>query len=127
LPNLDLTGVALRLDSVISQVDKMPLLSDEHPVQYPSTEPKNRPCFRASMQKPKLPARKPESADWLTQAKARWESWSNEMWSDVRQLVRVRSVETFGCALVVADAGVLRTGEPETAFAECASGAVVAQ
>ncbi len=39
LPNLDLTGVALRLDSVIGQIDRMPLLSDEQPA-LPATEPK---------------------------------------------------------------------------------------
>jgi uroporphyrin-3 C-methyltransferase/uroporphyrinogen III methyltransferase/synthase len=100
LPNLDLTGVALRLDSVISQVDKMPLLSDEHPV-LPATEPKNRPPVVSDKHaKAKVDPAQPESADWLTQAKARWESWSNEMWSDVRQLVRVRSVENSDALLL---------------------------
>ena len=101
LPNLDLTGVALRLDSVISQVDKMPLLSDEQPA-LPATEPKNRPpATTGKHAKAKVePAKPTESSEWLTQAKARWESWSSEMWSDVRQLIRVRSVETSDALLL---------------------------
>lgn len=100
LPSLDLTGVALRLDSVIGQVDKMPLLSDEQPA-LPATEPKNRPlAATARHAKANVEPGKQESADWLPQAKARWESWSNEMWSDVRQLIRVRSVETSDALLL---------------------------
>lgn len=101
LPNLDLTGVALRLDSVISQVDKMPLLSDEHPA-LPATEPKNRPPATTGkhVKAKEVEPPKAESTEWLTQAKARWESWSNEMWSDVRQLIRVRSVETSDALLL---------------------------
>ena len=101
LPSLDLTGVALRLDSVISQVDKMPLLSDEQPA-LPATEPKNRPPATARHVKANAnvePVRQ-ESTEWLPKAKARWESWSNEMWSDVRQLIRVRSVETSDALLL---------------------------
>jgi uroporphyrin-3 C-methyltransferase/uroporphyrinogen III methyltransferase/synthase len=101
LPNLDLTGVALRLDSVISQIDKMPLLSDEHPV-LPVAEPKNRPLVAAAKHAKAnaQPAAGQESTEWLPKVKAGWESWSNEMWSDVRQLIRVRSVETSDALLL---------------------------
>ena len=37
LPSLDTTGIALRLDSLISEVDSMPLLSDEKPA-LPATQ-----------------------------------------------------------------------------------------
>lgn len=104
LPNLDLTGVALRLDSVIGQVDRMPLLSDEQPA-LPAIEPKNRP-----LPSPAKHAKGDKQAtantatnattEWLPQAKARWESWSSEMWNDVRQLIRVRSVETSDALLL---------------------------
>lgn len=100
LPNLDLTGVALRLDSVIGQVDKMPLLSDEHPI-LPATEPKNRrPPVAAKHPKETAVPAAGESTEWWPQARARWESWSSEMWSDVRQLIRVRSVETSDALLL---------------------------
>lgn len=105
LPNLDLTGIALRLDSVISQIDRMPLLSDEHPA-LPATEPKNRPLPQAA--KPAKAGKAPaeaavtanETNDWWRQVKTRWESWSSEMWNDVRQLIRVRSVESSDALLL---------------------------
>ncbi|GGI53341.1 uroporphyrinogen-III C-methyltransferase [Oxalicibacterium solurbis] len=106
LPNLDLTGIALRLDSVISQIDRMPLLSDEHPA-LPATEPKNRPLPQSMKhaKNGKTPvaadaATANETNDWWQRTKARWESWSSEMWNDVRQLIRVRSVESSDALLL---------------------------
>lgn len=103
LPNLDLTGVALRLDSVIGQIDRMPLLSDAHPA-LAATEPKNRPLPAESRKHGKAevtPEATTEPANsWLPQAKARWESWSSEMWNDVRELIRVRSVESSDALLL---------------------------
>lgn len=101
LPNLDLTGVALRLDSVIGQIDRMPLLSDAHPA-LAATEPKNRPLPAASKhgKAETTPAVTEPANSWLPQAKARWESWSSEMWNDVRELIRVRSVESSDALLL---------------------------
>lgn len=107
LPSLDLTGVALRLDSVISQIDTMPLLSDEKPAVTVS-EPKNRALPVAK--KPKnvklaASAETPVAAvaannEWWPVAKAGWESWTNEMWGEIQQLIRVRSVETSDALLL---------------------------
>jgi uroporphyrin-III C-methyltransferase len=99
LPSLDLTGVALRLDSVISQVDKMPLLADEQPA-LPATEPKNRPLVANKHAKASTEPVTQESTEWLPKVKARWESWSSELWTDIRQLIRVRSVETSDALLL---------------------------
>jgi len=102
LPSLDLTGVALRLDSVISQIDTMPLLSDEKPA-VPVSEPKNRPVPTAAKTKnSKTPASAEPAAtnEWWPVAKARWESWTNEMWSEIQQLIRVRSVESSDALLL---------------------------
>ncbi len=99
LPSLDLTGVALRLDSVISQIDTMPLLSDEKPA-LPVSEPKNH-REPIKMKTAKTPAvNEPLANDWWPVAKARWESWTNEMWSEIQQLIRVRSVETSDALLL---------------------------
>jgi uroporphyrin-III C-methyltransferase len=92
LPNLDVTGIALRLDSIIAQVDTMPLLSDEKPVT-PVTPPKV--SRRAERQNAKGGKGKESAAsEWLSSVDEKWQSWSSEMWTDVRQLVRVRSVDT---------------------------------
>ncbi|RXZ38306.1 hypothetical protein D9O50_01805 [Oxalobacteraceae bacterium CAVE-383] len=94
LPTVDVPGIALRLDSVIGQIDGMPLLADEKPVAS-VTAPKKQlrvlPKAKAG-----APAAAPDAAhsDWLQQAQDAWQSFSAELWTDVQQLVRVRSVET---------------------------------
>ncbi|GGC16628.1 hypothetical protein GCM10007205_27000 [Oxalicibacterium flavum] len=93
LPALDLTGVALRLDSVISQIDRMPLLADEQPSQQ-AAEPKNRPAAKVRADGT------PAGEDWSVVWKARWDSWSSELWSDIRELVRIRSVDTSDALLL---------------------------
>jgi len=92
LPSVDSTGVALRLDAVIAQIDALPMLSDE------------KPALPAAPEKPgKLHAVKdangklvgpPAPEPLLQQVRDGWSSWSGEMWDDVRQLIRIRRVDT---------------------------------
>lgn len=100
LPSLDLTGIALRLDSIIGQIDGMPLLADEKPT-LPATQPKksHRPAQKID---PKAAAASGSAvvvasggvgADWWYGLQDKWQSWTAEMWGEVRQLIRVRSVE----------------------------------
>ncbi|MDQ7970229.1 MAG: uroporphyrinogen-III C-methyltransferase [Oxalicibacterium faecigallinarum] len=96
LPALDLTGIALRIDSVIGQIDRMPLLADEQPAQQ-ANEPKNR---QPVLKKGAAVAEQPVKDDWTIAWKARWDSWSSEMWSDVRQLVRIRTVDSDDALLL---------------------------
>jgi uroporphyrin-3 C-methyltransferase/uroporphyrinogen III methyltransferase/synthase len=92
LPSLDVTGIALRLDSIIAQIDGMPLLSDEKPV-VPVTPPKtSRRAEKQLMKGGK--AKESAAAEWLAALDEKWQSWSSEMWTDVRQLIRIRNVET---------------------------------
>jgi uroporphyrin-3 C-methyltransferase/uroporphyrinogen III methyltransferase/synthase len=90
LPLLDTTGITLRLDSLISEVDGMPLLSDEKP-SLPATQPK--PVRRVD---PKAPVTNGRGRDsqWTATLEDKWQSWSDEMWGEVRQLIRVRTVDT---------------------------------
>ena len=90
LPSVDSVGVALRIDSVIAQVDSLPMLSDEKPTLPAPAEKKAKP---KQMKGGKLVEPEPTSP-WLLKLQEVWTSWSSEMWTDVRQLVRVRSVET---------------------------------
>ena len=86
LPSVDLTGVAVRLDTLISQIDGMPLLSDEKPAVV-APPPKTK-----LVQAPKP---EPKSAyDWRVEMQERWSAWSADLWADIRQLVRVRTVTT---------------------------------
>ncbi len=86
-PSVDLAGVALRLDSVIAQVDTLPLLSGEKPL-LPATPLREQRGTQA--------AAAPSTAPLGMGARllATWRNWSEEMWDDVRQLIRVRSVDT---------------------------------
>ena len=103
LPILDLTGIALRLDSIIGQIDGMPLLADEKPA-LPAMEPKksSRPSVRsgaapavsADVGKPLAAASVTPGSEWLYSLEDKWQSWSSEMWSEIRQLIRVRAVDT---------------------------------
>jgi uroporphyrin-3 C-methyltransferase len=82
LPALDTAGVALRLDNVINQVDALPMLSGEKPVL-----PDNTPVATTGTG--------PASAQTVgARMNAAWKHWSGDMWNDVRQLVRIRSVDT---------------------------------
>lgn len=92
LPVVDLTGIALRLDSVISQVDAVPLLADEKPVAS-VTQPK---ASRRAAKTTDAKASAGTSAaptDWMTDLENAWHSWTSEMWTEVRQLIQVRRVD----------------------------------
>lgn len=92
LPVVDLTGIALRLDSIIGQIDAMPLLSDEKPV-IGATQPKT--SRRTQQAAAGAPAEKSGAgSDWIAGLENAWYSWTSEMWGEVRQLIQVRHVET---------------------------------
>ncbi|HWW04523.1 uroporphyrinogen-III C-methyltransferase [Collimonas sp.] len=103
LPTLDVTGIAVRLDSVIGQIDGMPLLSDEKPivgVSKPSNQPvqpvassKAKPSASANVAKSQVAA-DTVVTDWKNGLKDKWQSWSAEMWTEISQLIRVRTVAT---------------------------------
>lgn len=104
LPIADVTGIALRLDSLIGQIDTMPLLSDEKPVES-ATQPKPASSLRSAgntntansksgKQNGKSAANASATSQWLDSLHDKWQSLSAEMWGEIKQLVRVRSVET---------------------------------
>jgi len=86
LPSVDQPGIALRLDNVISQIDNLPLLSDEKPAE-PIAPSRVNPAPVAG--KPAAPADR-TLAQRMTET---WRNWSHEMWDDIRQLIRVRTVD----------------------------------
>ncbi len=94
LPTVDMTGLALRLDSVIGQIDTIPLLSDEQPA-LPASPPKvSRRIERSERAAAKGQAEPPsKTSEWLGALEDKWYSWTNEMWGEVRQLILVRNVE----------------------------------
>lgn len=83
MPAVDMAGVALRLDNLIVQVETLPILSDEKPL-LPAAPVRN------SRKKASAPPEALTLGERVTQT---WRNWSQEMWDDIRQLIRVRSVE----------------------------------
>ncbi|HTD03061.1 uroporphyrinogen-III C-methyltransferase, partial [Undibacterium sp.] len=109
LPALDLIGIALRLDSVITQVDHIPLWADEKSV-VSATPPKAplrvlpKSNLNAKNTKKATPEETPENT-WSMRMQDAWQSFSTEMWGEVRQLVRVRNVETPDALLLTPSQG----------------------
>lgn len=87
LPSVDLTGIAVRLDALVAQIDSMPLLSDEKPGLV-------APAPKSRLTSAKGAPQKAAADDWRSVIQERWNSWSSDMWNEVRQLVQVRSVGT---------------------------------
>ena len=97
LPSVDLTGISVRIDALIGQVDLLPLLADEKPsVVAPSPKTK--------LSKDAKDANDGEKADdWRSALLQRWNTWSSDLWNEIRQLVRVRSVNTPEALLLSPD------------------------
>jgi len=89
VPAVDLAGVALRLDNVIVQVDQLPMLADETPL-LPAAPLRSTRKAAAAAPVNAAPAAPLGVGERVLQT---WRTWSQEMWDDVRQLIRVRSVE----------------------------------
>jgi uroporphyrin-3 C-methyltransferase len=110
LPALDLTGVALRLDSVIAQVDHIPLWSDEKVV---ATGLAPKAPLRVLPKSPILNSKSgskqgsedvPENG-WSMRIQDAWQSFFSEMLIEVKQLMRVRNVETPDALLLTPSQG----------------------
>jgi len=93
LPAVDLAGVAVRLDSVIAQIDTLPLVSDETPLLPAAPVRAGRAQAKAGAAAAQAaPAAAPLGVgERMLQT---WRRWTQEMWDDIRQLIRVRSVNT---------------------------------
>lgn len=95
LPSVDQAGIALRLDNVIAQIDTLPLLSDEKPAE--PTAPRRAsppPKVRAKDAGKGAPAAAEPDMSLVQRMTSTWRNWTDEMWDDMRQLIRVRTVDT---------------------------------
>ncbi|WP_092268897.1 MULTISPECIES: uroporphyrinogen-III C-methyltransferase [unclassified Duganella] len=93
LPSVDSVGVALRLDNAIAQIDTLPMLADEKPTL--PAPPEKKAKAKVVHGKDGKPVKQEETTSpWLQALQDGWNSWSSEMWTDVRQLIRVRNVDT---------------------------------
>jgi len=94
LPQVDQAGIALRLDNVIGQIDNLPLLADEKPAEPIAPARANLAAKAGRNAAPgsaAVPAEQPTLGRRMLDT---WRNWSHEMWDDMRQLIRVRTVDT---------------------------------
>ena len=94
LPAVDLAGVAVRLDSVIAQVDTLPLVSDETPLLPAAPVRAGRAKESKTSGAGSAAAVAPAPLGVGERMVQTWRNWTEEMWDDIRQLIRVRSVNT---------------------------------
>ena len=91
LPNVDLTGIALRLDTLVGEIDSMPLLSDEKPAVL-APPPKTR--LAAAPASGAAGSVAAVAQDWRGAWLEYWHRWTSDLWHDIRDLVRVRTVSS---------------------------------
>ncbi len=89
LPSLDLVGVALRIDNAIAQIDMLPMLADEKPV-LPARPVRKDAAKAGTVAAPAVAA----GDGILARARVTWAAWTDELWDELRQLIRVRKVGT---------------------------------
>ncbi len=91
LPNVDLTGIALRLDTLVGEIDSMPLLSDEKPAVL-APPPKTR--LAAAPASGAAGSVAATAQDWRSAWLEYWHRWTSDLWHDIRDLVRIRTVSS---------------------------------
>ncbi len=88
LPSVDLTGTAVRIDALVAQIDTLPLLADEKPAVI-------GPSPKSQLAQVKRDAKSATTQDdWRSTLNGYWQGWTSDMWREIQQLVRVRSVNT---------------------------------
>ena len=95
VPTVDVTGIALRLDNAIAQVDSMRLLADEKPAAVIVAQPDRTKRVTAPViEQPAEPVTVDENGktDWLAWAKSKWQIAFDGAWNEIKQLVRIRDV-----------------------------------
>ncbi|MEO7031319.1 MAG: uroporphyrinogen-III C-methyltransferase [Herbaspirillum sp.] len=95
VPTVDVTGIALRLDNAIAQVDSMRLLADEKPVAPTSAklDGAKQTAVKATEQTVEpVTVDENGNTDWFALAKSKWQVVSSGVWNEIKQLVRIRDV-----------------------------------
>ena len=92
LPSVDLAGNALRIDSLVSMVDGLPLLSDERPIEAPRLDA--QPIDRGpTIITGKDGTARQQEPGWAEKVQDTWRYATAEVWHQVQQLIRIREVD----------------------------------
>lgn len=98
VPHVDVSGMAVKLDAAIAQVDSLPLLSDAQVQPKPE---KGKPAGESAGQKAseagsgsedKAEGDKTGKKQWFLPLARDWKRLSSEFWQEVRGLVQIRNI-----------------------------------
>ena len=93
VPHVDVTGMAVKLDVMITQVETLPLLSDAQARKEPDKKAEKAPdAGKAAPVADKEKAA--EKTSWLSSVSATWNRLTDEFWGEMKALVHVRNVES---------------------------------
>lgn len=111
VPNVDTAGMALKLDSIINEINRLPLMAGEKPLPDHDGDSSSR------MKKEYEFSLSP--SEWAHSSAVLWNDWIDDMRGEIHSLVRVQEVDGSGCVDPVAFASLLSEGKPEIASALC--------
>lgn len=86
VPNIDTAGMALKLDSMISEIGRLPLMAGEKPLPDHDRDISVRRVkeFEFSL----------SPADWVNSSTVLWNDWVDDMRGEIHSLVRVQEVDS---------------------------------
>ncbi len=94
LPNIDLAGNTLRIDSLVSMIDNLPMLSDEKPAAGPrlDAQVQQSPSAKSSTKAPNNVAEASTEPGWGERAMNTMRHAVADVWQEFQQLVHIREV-----------------------------------
>lgn len=86
VPNIDTAGMALKLDGIINEVNRLPLMAGEKPLPDHRQEAYRglKKQFEFSM----------SPSEWMHSGAVLWNDWVDDMRGEIHSLVRVQEVDT---------------------------------
>lgn len=86
VPNIDTAGMALKLDSIINEVSRLPLMAGEKPLPDHALQgtSKVQKQFEFSL----------SPSEWTHSGVVLWNDWVDDMRGEIHSLVRVQEVDT---------------------------------
>ncbi|EEO26928.1 uroporphyrinogen-III C-methyltransferase [Oxalobacter paraformigenes] len=86
VPHVDTTGMVLKLDAVIGEVDKLPLISDGKPLDRHEERESNGSKRQIGFSF--------HPADWVHASTVLWNDWIDDVWSEIHGLIQVQRVDS---------------------------------
>ena len=96
----DITMLTIRLDEVIRQVDELPLLAAPERRAAAAAAARDAPRASAPASAAAAPERPASDAGWSERLDRTWRHFAEQLWSEVKDLVRVTRIEQPEAMLV---------------------------